>query len=181
MKFLCSMLVLFLLIGCTSSRSASEKEIELAKLTDLITSKNFEIIPTAISPMLSRGMMAVSNSGLLLPGNSAGRIDISGSASFLKVAGDTVSANLPYFGERQMGGGYNSSTGVEFGGVPKEYVVSKNAKKNYYSIRFSISEKSENYQVFLNLFPDLSGTITINSSQRNTITYQGNIKKNKAN
>lgn len=180
MRFLCSMLLLLLFIGCTSSRTASEKEIELTKLTDLITSKNFEIIPNSISPMLSAGMIAVSNSGLLLPGNSASRIDISGSASFLKVAGDTVSANLPYFGERQMGGGYNSSTGVKFEGIPKKYEVSKNVKKNYYSIRFSISEKSENYQVFLNLFPDLSGTITINSSQRNAVTYFGYIKKDKS-
>jgi hypothetical protein len=96
------------------------------------------------------------------------------------VASDTVSAELSYYGERQMGGGYNSKGGIEFKGVPKNYEVSKNAKKNYYTLRFSISEKSENYQIWLNLFPDLSGTLSINSSQRHPITYYGTLKKEKS-
>ncbi len=165
-----------LLLCCTGTKPGVPGSYSNASLDGLVASKRFEIVSNWASPMLSRGVMAISNSGLLAPGSTAGRIDLTGNTNFLKIQEDSVSAYLPYYGERQMGGGYNRNSGIEFKGIPTEYEVSKNTKGNGYMLRFTIAENSENYQVFVNLFPDMSTTISVNSSQRDAISYYGNAK-----
>src|SRR5690606_39971153 len=80
----------------------------------------FRIVNQCALPTMSSSMMKLSSSGILGPGNSGQRIDLSGNGNFLEVKGDSVKANLPFFGERQMGGGYNSEgAGIQFDQVAK--------------------------------------------------------------
>ena len=53
-----------------------------------------------------------------------------GTNNFLEVKGDSVSADLPYYGERQIAGSYNNrDVGVQFEGLAKDFELSYNDKK----------------------------------------------------
>lgn len=144
------------------------------KLEEIVNGKQFKIECEWAMPMVTGAMSRMG--GILPAGSNVSRINLIGNPNFLKVEGDSVSADLPYYGERQMGGAYGSTdTGVEFDGVPKKYTVKKNKKKGHYDIRFSISHNSEAYDVTVRLFPNLNAHISVNSNQRNIIRYDGQI------
>jgi hypothetical protein len=109
-----------------------------------------------------------------MPGSNAGRIDLIGNSNYLKVIGDSVSVSLPYFGERQMGGGYNSSgQGIEFNGIPQKYDTNWNAKKERYEIEMTLKQKTETFQFNIIVFPSLTTEINVSSTHRFSIRYSG--------
>ena len=95
--------VLFFSCG-TGSKTAIAKSQE-TKLDSLIAAKNFIIRCDWALPMMTNSMNSLFNSGLFPPGSATNQINLIGNANYLKVVGDSVAAELPYFGERQMGGG----------------------------------------------------------------------------
>ena len=163
-----SLVISFVLLGCSSS-----KQVEVAnpELDAMMAQQRIEFNATSMRPVATNAMSQVVQSGLVPPGSTLGRIDLLGSSNFLQIAGDSVSANLAYFGERQIGGGYNSTTGIKFNGVPDAIEIVKDARKNNYAIKFRIREKMENFTVFIQIGPSLSGTIDITSSHRTRIAY----------
>lgn len=167
-------LVFISLVSCGSSREASSED--LARLDKLVEDRYFEIETQRAMPLATNSMNQIATAGLLPPGDSASQINIQGDSNYFKFEGDTVSADLPYFGERQMGGGYNQNTGIEFKGVPKDLEILKKENKNYYTISFNISHETENYQISLKLYPNLNALIYINSSDRFSINYRGKLE-----
>ncbi|WP_157983135.1 DUF4251 domain-containing protein [Psychroflexus aestuariivivens] len=145
----------------------------MQKLTNLVESKSFEIESNWARPSSTTSMNYIAQSGLLGNGSSVSRIDLIGNANYLKFEGDSVSADLPYYGERQSGGGYNSDQSITFEGEPKDLVIEKNEKKNFYNIEFSISNGTESFQVSIKIFPNLKTDIFVNSSHRLGINYGG--------
>lgn len=162
-----------LLLGCVASQKAYETNAALDKM---MSQKHFEIRAKFAQPMVTQAMNQVAQSGLMAPGNTGNQIDVSGSSSFLRIQGDTVSANLAYYGERQMGGGYTNDTGIVFKGVPENIEIVKDKVKQNYTIKFSINCKAENFMVNATAGTNLTGTINITSSHRNRIRYTGDVK-----
>ena len=103
------------------------------------------------------------------------QINLIGNPNFLTVKNDTVSAYLPFFGERHSGNSLDGG-GIEFEGVPKNYQMIYNQKKNSSTIKFTISEKSEQFDVTLILYDNQNANITVNSSQRDVMRYQGTVE-----
>lgn len=121
-------------------------------------------------------MVSINNSGLLPPGSNVSRIDLTGNSNYLKIDGDSISAYLPFYGERQLGGGYSNRTvGIEIDGEYRDLKVTK-GKKDSKEIRFSAKDKNstnENYNVYIQVFSNKTSNITINSSHRTRIRYSG--------
>ncbi|SRR5690606_11256246 len=144
-------------------------------LNNLITDQTFEIESRWAQPMTTNAYNQAVN-GLLPPGSTTGQINLMGNANYLKMVKDSVSAFLPYFGERQMGGKYGGANGgIEFAGVPKDLNITS-TEKNGYNIQFTINDKenhSENYKVYIQIFQDLNANMVISSSQRLSIRYRG--------
>tara|TARA_R110000796_G_scaffold88850_4_gene191930 strand:+ start:86589 stop:87134 length:546 start_codon:yes stop_codon:yes gene_type:complete len=164
-----------LIIGCTSSKKIVEATPESRALDELVANKKFMIESNWASPRASTSLNALSNSGLLGAGNSSGSINLIGNSNFLKIEGDTISAELPYYGERQMGGGYTSEAGVKFKGIPKKYEAIKDNTSQRNIITLQINNATESYNITITLFPNWTSSIVINSSQRTPISYQGNV------
>ncbi len=162
-----------LLMGCATTQVS---EADDQALQAMIDGKSFEIISQSASPQNTVGFNAIANAGLLAPGNTAGLINLIGNTNYLKVRGDTISAYLPYYGEQRIGGTYGTRRGgIEFEGIPSDYVVTK-GKKSVREIRFNIRDKEQNteqYQVRIEIYPNLSSNINVNSSHRTTILYRG--------
>ncbi|WGH76460.1 DUF4251 domain-containing protein [Tenacibaculum tangerinum] len=170
--------VVFILFGCAASKKVTQAEINY--LDTLIKSKSFTIDSEWAEPQVTNAIMQIANAGMLPVGSNAGSINLVGNSNFFKMKKDTVAAYLPYFGERHMGGSYGGrNTGIEFEGIPEELTISE-GKENSYRIRFRISDKNtptEAYTVLVQVFPSLSSTIYINSSQKNSIRYRGKVIK----
>ncbi|MDO6472146.1 DUF4251 domain-containing protein [Maribacter sp. 1_MG-2023] len=161
------------LLGCKSSKTAID---DTHPIHSLVASKNIEFIAKSASPTVTRGVNAAANRGLLPPGSNVSRIDLNGTSNYLKIFGDSVSANLPFYGERQFGGGYGSATGVEFNGVADNYKQDFNNDKQKYSISFQVSDKSDSYSILMEIFPNNSSSVSVNMSNRSRIQYNGTIK-----
>ena len=183
MKFNRSIAVLsflYFLIGCGSSNVGAPADNKL--IDGLINKKSFEIVSQSATPQNTMAINAVANSGLLAPGDTSGLINLIGNVNYLRVHGDSISAYLPFFGERRMGVVYGSQNGgISFDGTPTNYVV-KNGKKNAREIRFTINDEeneTEHYRVLIYMYPNLRTTININSTHRTSMTYRGNASDHK--
>lgn len=173
--------VVFLIqINCMSQKKEAPQSNQL--LNKLITEKVFEIESQWALPMTTSAYSQVANSGLLPPGSSAGRVSIIGGSNYFRMQKDSVFAYLPYFGERQMGGGYGSNNGgIQFEGIPKKLEITVN-KKGGYNIKFSIDDKeniTETYKVYIKVSNNLNTNMSISSNQRLSIKYRGRIDKKK--
>lgn len=177
MKLVSITIFTLLLISCGASNKIIEPNVAL---DEMMRQKTFRIAVISAEPQLTQAMSQVANNGLIPPGNSLSRINVAGDGYFIKVNGDSVAADLPYFGERQMGGGYGSDSGIKFDGQTKNLEISKDETKQRYTIKFSIEGNSENYAVTINAANNLTSTTTIQSLQRNRIRYGGAIKEIKA-
>ncbi len=170
------------LVACGSSKVVNEADEQA--LQAMIDAKSFEIISQSAIPQNTTAFTALANSGLLAPGDTAGQINLIGNTNYLKIYGDTISASLPFYGERRMGGSYGvRGAGIEFEGVPSNYEV-KIGKRNVREIRFSIRDKeqqSEQYQVRISIYPNLSANINVNSTHRTSILYRGGASKTTVN
>lgn len=170
------LLSLFMGLGCASGPRTSATPQEMAALDRVISDGTFKIVAQWAQPMASRGLNSIANAGLLPRGSSAGRIDIAGSGGYFKMDGDRTEADLPYFGERHMGGGYEpDKAGIRFKGTPKDYSLGPIQKGDGYTMRFSINEGQETFQVLAQIYATGHATVSVASTHRTTIWYQGRL------
>jgi hypothetical protein len=175
-NILITFIIVTVLLACGSSSKYTDKTSEA--LDSMIANQSFEIISNSTQPLNTMAMQQLGNAGLLPNGSTAGNIDLSTHTNFLRMKKDSVMAFLPFYGERQFGGGYNNASGIEFEGVPDNLQINK-SKQASYEIRFSISDKNsrtDHYNVYIKLYPNLTSNININSSSRSSIQYRGHVQ-----
>ncbi len=98
----------------------------------------------------------------------------------LRISNDSAFAYLPYFGvaySALYGGGEG---GIKFAEPIKEYTITPNKKNDGWDIRFKIDTRDYNYDIIMNVYNNGSAGITVNSFQRSTISFTGNVKGLKA-
>ncbi len=136
--------------------------------------RDFTLVANWAFPLMTQGITSVANSGLLLPGSSANRIDLMGNTNYFKVQGDSILISLPYFGERQIGGGYaDRDVGIRFEGVPQTYSFEK--EEDRIIVEINVKYKVETLRFNLFLFPSGKADINMNSSHRSSIRYSGSM------
>jgi hypothetical protein len=129
--------------------AAKQKEIEA-----LIDSKNFVFEAKRVTPRGGR------------------LIDLDYNTYFLKFNTENTTCDLPFFG-RGYNVGYNSDGGIKFEGVPENIKVEK--KKNSYNFKASVKGKDDYYDLMFTIFFDGSTTLSVNSNNRASIFYDGDI------
>ena len=162
------------LVNCGSTSKSADNRRNGEQLERIIDEGSYEIISDMALPMMTNGLNSLSNAGLFPPGSNAGQVNLIGNPNYVRVIGDSVSVYLPYYGERQMGGGYNNDgPGIQFDGIPTNMKVVENTDKQRYEISFQMKRTSEQFNVNMFIFPNLSTAINVNSNQRFPIRYQG--------
>lgn len=162
-----------IMFSCSSSKSKATPE-QLDKFTKLVESKQFEIISDMAYPQVSSAMVSLQNSGLIAPGSNANQISLIGNVNYLRIVGDSIYAELPYFGERRMSSGYNGSdTSISIEGLLQNYSAEVNTKDNSYTISFDAKAKSELLRFNITIFPNLKTSMFLNGATRNPISYSG--------
>ncbi|MEJ2584250.1 MAG: DUF4251 domain-containing protein, partial [Robiginitalea sp.] len=145
------------------------------KMEDMVTNRDFRFKARWAEPLQTSSMNRVANAGLIPPGSSVNRIDLTGTANFLKMEGDMVEVQLPYYGERQVNQTYGRAEGVAFEGPATDITTGRNKKKKYYDLDFNLKDKTEVLQCNLRIFSNRRAILTVYSNQRNMIRYVGEV------
>ncbi|WP_197022119.1 DUF4251 domain-containing protein [Sediminibacter sp. Hel_I_10] len=175
MKLLLTFLTACFLMSCGSSKTSATPE-QIAKLDQLVREKSFEIESDWASPMATNALLSLQNAGFFPPGSSASNVSLIGNSNYFRIKGDSISAELPYFGEVQMSSGhYGGDASITLEGTIEDYKVNKNEKKNSYTMTFRARSKNEGYSVFLTLFPSGRTSLRLNGDKRFSIEYTGDV------
>jgi hypothetical protein len=151
-----SMLIGF---GQEKTKQQIKEEQKLAKqkkVEALVDSKVFEF----------EGRMAYPQRGR--------NIDLTTNPNYLQFKNDSIHSEMPYFG-RAYSIPYGGGGGLSFKGPIKDYLIKKN-KKNF-TIKATVRDNSDSYQITLTVFFDGGASLTINSNNRDSINYSGDIKE----
>jgi len=164
------------LLSCSSAKNNYTNE-DLESIKELVFSKHFSVTSEWAYPQASSSLNSVVNAGLLPPGNSANQISLVGNSNYLTIKGDSIQAQLPYFGERQLAATYGSqNAGIILDGIISDLTIQYNEKKNSHELRFQANQETETYQINMSIFPNKYTYMNINSTHRNTIAYRGEVK-----
>ncbi|MDT0554832.1 DUF4251 domain-containing protein [Patiriisocius hiemis] len=178
MKFLFSFIVVaFIITSCSGTKSFTEADKQAAlSVSNFLDEKQFEFEAEWANPLVSNELNQLAPQ-LLPQGSNGSRVNLVGTPNYLRIQNDTVSADLPYFGIMRFprNPSNTNNAGIYFNGVPKDYKQSFNEKKQQTTISFDIKDETENYQVFITVYSNKSARVSINSSHRNTISYDGDI------
>ena len=172
--------IVVLVLGCVfflGCGSAKKTVVTNATLDNIMKQEAFMISVKTAEPLVTNALAQIANSGILPPGNIISRIDINGQGYFIKVDGQNVSTNLPYYGERQMGGGYGDDTGITFDGTARDLQITKDDEKQTYQVSFSVDNTSETYVFFIDINTGMNSSARVRSSHRNSIRYSGTVTK----
>ena len=168
-------ILLLFVFSCQSTKRIATPQ-QLLILDNLVSSQAFVIESDWVFPQTTNSLIAIQNTGLLGPGNSASRISLIGNANELRLNNGKVSSKLPYFGEMQSASSYNgTSNSIMLEGQPKDYKVTKNDNSSY-TITFEAKSDSENFNVIIHLYPSLKSEIIVNSAKRFSIRYSGVVR-----
>jgi hypothetical protein len=103
-------------------------------------------------------------------------IYLTGSSYTVKFHPDTIESYLPFFG-RAYSVDYGGEGGIKFCGRPTEFnVVTRKAEKGY-DINATIKAPKDYYKLHLSVSSVGSATLIVDSNQRSSISYQGDIAK----
>jgi hypothetical protein len=165
--------------GCSTSKTATDKQYELEKLNNIISlieNEQFQFDAEEAFPLQTT---AVANTTVVLlnnTGNAVGRVRLE-SGYFLKLEADSTNAILPFIGEYR-GTKYTTANdgNISFNSLVKSYRYKVNTKKPSIVLKFKTSNGTESFDMLLEAFPNTFATLYISSSKRTQIRYSGHIK-----
>ncbi|MEL4307747.1 DUF4251 domain-containing protein [Joostella sp. CR20] len=174
MKVVFKIMVICLLVSCGSTQDPATVAKELEAVDALLKEPAFRIENQWAMPQISSSMVRLSNSGIMGPGNNLQRVDLTGNANYLEIKGDSAKAYLPFFGERQMGGGYNTDgEAIQFDQKINDLSIEYLQNKQRYRVAFTAQNGTESFDITLFVFPNKKTSLSVNSTQRDHITYDG--------
>lgn len=169
--------LLFVITGFISCVSAkhSVTGAEKSFLEKIVSEKKFEVVFDNANPLAVNRLIALE--GLLPPGSNAASINLVGNSNYFRVEKDSLSMYIPYYGEQQIARGYNEDPGIKFNGKPTKTAITYNSKKEAYIIKYWAKSAIENYMLTLTLYANKSAFLSVNSSHRTNINYNGSWKE----
>ncbi len=147
------LVVLLYLSSCSTTKNTIET---VQQITQKVESKDFTIKVNYALPMRMKQIALTSGYDL-------------------KIKNDSAFAFLPYYGVAHVAPMNPSEGGIKFNEKLTDYNIRQNKKKDGWEINFKVINNEHHYQIYLNIFNTGSSTITINSYERDAITFYGNI------
>lgn len=158
--------------GCKSASTPLTAE-DQQRMDRIVSDRNFTMIARWAEPTPDASINAVASAGLLPPGSSPSGINLAGNTNHLKMKGDSVFIQLPYYGARQVVKAYGQADGINYKGLANDLKVNKNTNRNYYDIDFTARDRSETFVCSLRIYGGKRCLLTVQSNQRNQIRYDG--------
>ncbi len=164
--------------SCGSAPKALVGSDESTEVDRLVKERAFRIESDWARPLTTSSLNQVSNAGLLPAGSTASRINLIGNPNYLDLNGDRVNAYLPFYGEQQMGlARTRIDNAIKFEGVPEDLTIEETEDRSAYEMRFNIKDVTESYRVTVLLYPNKRTLISVFSSHRFPMKYEGEIER----
>jgi hypothetical protein len=160
----------FIFIQCKSTATITE----VNQLKKAISLKKIKFKADSANPVVSVAFSGLEN--ILPPGSTIGSINLVGHSNILLIKNDSITLDMPFYGERIRVGSYNNQGNFQFKGKIDTLQTYFNDKKNSYTLKFNVKTAEENLNLILNLFAGKSADLKITSSHRRGIRYTGNWK-----
>ena len=177
MKKIALFLILVIITSCASTNSGLKEPSP--ELKEIISQASLDISPRWATPQLTISLAQLNALGATGNNGVGSRIDIRGNTSYFRFSKDSVSASLPFFGDRHFGSlTSNIDQGINFDGVPEDLKIEQEGAN--YKIWFKIRDKNlkrERYDVYVKVNSKLVGIIDINSTHRSSMSYEGRIEE----
>ena len=103
-------------------------------------------------------------------------VDLAGNSYTVTFHPEKIESYMPFFG-RAYNIEYGGRGGLMFEGKPDDYDVLVRKEGKGFEINATVKVSPESYKLMLFVSPDGNATLTINSNQRNPISYYGDITK----
>lgn len=159
-----------MLMACGSVKEITETE--RANIEKAVTTPAFKVRMQWAYP-LNSGSAQLLNS--LQPGVRANgnRIYIDDGSNYMEVKNDSVFIALPYFGTRQISGGLPGNVNVEVAQALEDWKANPEKKETERTLHIATDHKGESYDISVRLFAKGKATVVVNTSQRQSIKYEG--------
>ncbi len=156
-RFTLLILNFLLILGCGSNKNFNDSPT-IEDLKGIVYEQGFEIESQWANPL------------------SGSMINLIGNPNYLRFTRDSVDIYLPYFGVRRTGGGYgNREGGIVYKGIPQDLQIMEENKNMM--LRFRGKHGSEDLRFIITLYPDGGANTSINSSERDAISYRGSFTR----
>lgn len=169
-KIKLALLTVFALAG--SSTFAQTSKAITAKIVE---AKQYTFVARSANPQNAAEISQIM--GKIGGGSAAGTINIAESYYQVKVTTDSVIAYLPYYGRSFSAPINNNEGGIKFTSTKFDYKTTK-GKKRGWNVAINVKEPSENYRLMLNISETGYASLSVNSSNKQNITYSGVLKEN---
>lgn len=149
--------LLAVMLACNTSKVPSAEELEKErKIEEKVTGKNLTVEVSQAIPMRGRSINLTS-------------------MYELRIKNDSAYAHLPYFGVAHSAPYGGGEGGVRFDSEMEDY--SLKPAKDGWDIKFNIKSREYNYSVLLSVFKNGNSSISVNSYQRDPISFYGKVKE----
>ena len=157
-------------LACGGQREITETE--RLDLERAVTIPAFKIQMQWAFPLSNTAaqLLNTMQPGVRAAGNS---ININDGSNYVQLKNDSVFVELPYFGTRQISGGLPGNVGIRVADALKDWELRPEKKANERSLQISTKHKGEYYDLSIHLFSKGKATVVVNSSQRQSIRYEG--------
>jgi len=156
-----ALLITLALLGASvyaaeNPQKQDKKQKQKEQTEKLVNSKQFQFVARQALPMGGKS------------------VDLTTNPNFTKFYPDSIQADMPFFG-RAYSVPYGGSGGIKFDGKPKKFTITPQKRGKGYLIKATVNDTSDSYSLTLSVSNDGYGTLTINSNNRNSISYYGKI------
>lgn len=168
----------FLIIALSAISTQIFAQTDKETTAKILNDKNYVFSANSATPMANMDLNKVLSK--MNGGQSAGRINLSGSQYDLTVTKDSVVAYLPYYGRSYVANPNTSEGGIKFKSKKFNYTSSKN-KKGSYTIRIRTNDlTTENYDLTLSVSQNGYASLSVSSNNKQPITFDGYLEEPKA-
>lgn len=168
LKTLCAAAIAFISLNA----AAQTDKTTTAKIVE---AKTYTFVARSATPLNVQDISAVMSR---MPGGmQGGTIQLNETYYEVKVTPDSVIAFLPYYGRSFTAPINQTEGGVKFTSTKFEYKSTKGRKRGW-DIVLSPKDGKENYRLSLNIGDEGYATLSLNSNEKQSITYQGYLKEN---
>ncbi len=150
-------------------------QTDKATTTKIVEAKTYTFVARSVTPLNTQDINRVMSK---MPGAmQGGVINLTETYYEVKVTPDSVIAYLPYYGRSFSAPINQDDAGVKFNSKKFEYKSTK-GKKHGWDTVIETKDAKENYRLAFNISDNGYATLSLNSNNKQSVTYQGYLKEN---
>lgn len=150
-------------------------QTDKATTAKIVEAKTYTFVARSVTPLNTQD---ISNVMSKMPGAmQGGVINLTETYYEVKVTPDSVVAFLPYYGRSFSAPINQNDGGVKFTSKKFEYKSTK-GKKHGWDTLIETKDAKESYRLAFNISDNGYVTLSLNSNNKQSVTYQGYLKEN---